>query len=73
MPNGLSSLGNYRMHTASPLDVRKHLDHADLPTKDKDIGAGGMASSPLTSRAYLNASAPRPPAITAGTGRLGVR
>ena len=68
---------NYRIRTVSPLDVRRHLveSTADQLAKERDVMSAprDVGSSPLTSRAYLNTSAPRPPAITAGSGRFGVR
>jgi hypothetical protein len=67
---------HYRVHTASPLDMRRHPEAGDLQGRDKDImtASRDVGSSPLTSRAYLNTSAAaRPPAITAGTGRFSVR
>ncbi|EXJ74149.1 uncharacterized protein A1O5_02443 [Cladophialophora psammophila CBS 110553] len=78
---GSSGLQNYRMHSASPLDMRRQPaqhDNSELQRqqgREKDVIGSGrdMASSPLTSRAYLNASGPRAPAITAGTGRFSVR
>ncbi|OAP63567.1 hypothetical protein AYL99_02794 [Fonsecaea erecta] len=78
---GSSGLQNYRMHSASPLDMRRQpapVDSSDVQRqegREKDIIGNGrdMASSPLTSRAYLNATGPRAPAITAGTGRFSVR
>jgi hypothetical protein len=71
---GPSALHNFRIHSASPLDMRRHPESKDQPGKDKDImgNVRDPGSSPLTSRAYFNASAPRPPAITAGTGRFSV-
>ena len=83
--NGAAKTENaiYRVHTASPLDMRRQLNETenDQQTgKDKDVLGltarelgTGMGSSPLTSRAYLNTSATRPPAITAGSGRFSVR
>ncbi|EXJ57086.1 hypothetical protein A1O7_07430 [Cladophialophora yegresii CBS 114405] len=72
---GPSALHNFRIHSASPLDMRRHPESNDQPGKDKDMMSAGRdtGSSPLTSRAYFNATAPRPPAITAGTGRFSVR
>ncbi|KIW91993.1 uncharacterized protein Z519_06975 [Cladophialophora bantiana CBS 173.52] len=78
---GSSGLQNYRMHSASPLDMRRQpaqLDNSEAHRqqgREKDVIGSGrdMASSPLTSRAYLNTSGPRAPAITAGTGRFSVR
>ncbi|OCT49284.1 transcriptional regulatory protein DEP1 [Cladophialophora carrionii] len=72
---GPSALHNFRIHSASPLDKRRHPEPNDQPGKDKDVMATARdtGSSPLTSRAYFNATAPRPPAITAGTGRFSVR
>ncbi|KIW23185.1 uncharacterized protein PV07_11405 [Cladophialophora immunda] len=78
---GSSGMQNYRMHSASPLDMRRQpvqVDNSDLQRqqgREKDIIGSGrdMGSSPLTSRAYLNSSGPRAPAITAGTGRFSVR
>ncbi|ETI25878.1 hypothetical protein G647_02655 [Cladophialophora carrionii CBS 160.54] len=72
---GPSALHNFRIHSASPLDKRRHPEPNDQPGKDKDVmgTARDTGSSPLTSRAYFNAAAPRPPAITAGTGRFSVR
>ncbi|KAJ9615727.1 hypothetical protein H2200_001804 [Cladophialophora chaetospira] len=70
-----SNLNAFRLHSASPLDMRRHPDHSDSHNKDQDVMGNGrdMGSSPLTSRAYLNAPTARPPAITAGTGRFSVR
>ncbi|KIX98774.1 uncharacterized protein Z520_05235 [Fonsecaea multimorphosa CBS 102226] len=69
---GSSGLQNYRMHSASPLDMRRQPDVQRQQGREKDIIGNGrdMASSPLNSRAYLNTSGPRAPAITAGSGRF---
>ena len=69
---------NYRVQNASPLDTRPHLnesstEHQQGRDKDIDPTARDLGSSPLISRAYLNTSAARPPAIAAGTGRFSVR
>ncbi|OAG39392.1 hypothetical protein AYO21_06408 [Fonsecaea monophora] len=78
---GSSGLQNYRMHSTSPLDMRRQPVQADSSDpqrqqgRDKDVIGSGrdMGSSPLTSRAYLNTTGPRAPAITAGTGRFSIR